>query len=221
MSENVQQETVTIGGETLPVEVVDGKKQAVSKDGNVYVLGPQEQKQRKLSKIDLKRMEQYQARRKRLLGQGVAEDKVDQVIAEEDYKALPIEQKFERFAMSTNQSFHLFGQDVNALQHNIQVTADAVDVNSKAIAMIFEKLGISLEQQKEIVKEATELVNKEREERRLALQKKREEEAKMRQAMEEGPVAEAALRKAEGKPDLVDQPGEPAPIPEGATEFGG
>ncbi len=214
-------ETINIEGKNLPVEVVNGRRQATDENGNVFFLDPAADKARRQTKAELKRQQIYIERRNRLINKGVDPSKVDLMLAEEDYRNLPIEDKFERFAMNVNQSFRMFGQDMQALQHNNTVLADAMDVNFRAMALCLERAGLPKEVQGELIKEAEKQINAERLAKLEAKQK--EEELRRKQAVEaaEQGRAESELRKAEGKPDLVDEPGEPAPVPDGATQFGG
>lgn len=112
--------------------------------------------------VDTKRARIYAERRQRLIGQGVPEDKVDMRIAEEDYAALPLERKFEHLQKIVVEAINGFRNDLMALQSNDRVLANALDVNLNAIAAIFEKLGVSKEEQKNLVLAAEAQMNKER-----------------------------------------------------------
>lgn len=212
--------TVLIEGKNYPVEVVDGRRQAKLENGNVAVLSSERESPKKRTKMELKRLQQYQERRRRLINKGVHEDKVDAVIAEEDYHALPIEKKFEQLFTSVRTAITGFASDLNELRHNDGVISDVIDVNARAFAKCLTKAGISLEVQGEIFKEAEAEI-------RAELQKRLEDqnENQRRLAKQQAELAEKvtldSLKKAEGKAvEPVQTPANPDPIPEGATTFG-
>ncbi len=212
--------TFNIGGKDLPVEIIDGRRAVKDAEGNVFILGPSDSAPKKPSAMDEKRRKIYLERRQRAIGKGVSEDKVDQVLAEEDYRALPIDKKLERFILSVNQAFRALAGDIQTLQSNNNIIADAFDVNLRAIAICFEKLGLSKEDQGAIIASA---VAQAEEERKAAQEAKKLEDATKSQVADlakESAMAEASLRKAEGRPELIDEEGAPAPIPDGATTFG-
>lgn len=98
-------------------------------------------------------------------------------------------------------------QELANLQHNDQVLADAMDANFRAITKIFVKLNVPQEEQAKLLIECDAEIKAERKakaEARAAAAKKAQEVAEKKEVVAE-----------------VGKAGEPAPPPEGATEFGG
>lgn len=215
--------TFHMDGKDLPIEMVDGRRQAKDDKGNIYVLDSPDQEPEKKgpSKLDLKRRQQYMERRQRLINKGVDPKKVDMVIAEEDYRALPMDKKLERFMVTVSQSFREFANDMQALQHNNNLLADAMDVNFRAMARCLIKAGVLPEQQSVIIKEVEAEIMATRQAQIDAHKKASEAKAVAEAAVTESSVAEAELNKAEGKPTIVPDDAAPLPIPDGATTFGG
>lgn len=175
---------------------------------------------RKPSKIELKRQQQYMERRKRLINKGVPEDQVDRAIVEEDYRNLPVEQKFERFASAMNGAVQSLAKDIMGLRHNDGVLADAMDLNFKAVARALVKAGVPLELQGEIIKQAEIELRAERQKQFEEQQAAARAQAEARAQSSEQKVA-AELAKAEGKELTPEAPPPAEPPPEGATTFGG
>jgi len=210
---------VEIDGKFLPVTVgADGKKQAVDENGNTYILAD-----KKPNAIELKRQKIMRERYQRLVNKGIDPKKIPLMLAEEDYKNKPLDQKFEEYKRLDTAMSRRLAQDINALQYNDGVLADSMEVNFRAFAKMLVKLGLSSEDQKLLVKEAEEEIRAERQHRIEAQKAAAEERAKkMREAKEQKMKEE--LVKAEGKElSGLDQgpPPEEAPAPEGATVFGG
>lgn len=167
---------------------------------------------RKLSKIDIKRIQAREERRRRLINNGVPADKVDAVMTAEDYKNLPVEQKLERFEKLMSQAMQGLQRDILALRHNDGVIADAMDINLKAMARGLTKAGVSLEQQNDIIREVE--------------QELREEHAKQTAAQAEAhklatEKAEMDRMKSVEKERTTTDDSESAPVPDGATVFEG
>jgi hypothetical protein len=175
---------------------------------------------RKPTKIEMKRQQQYMERRKRLMNKGVPESEVDRALAEEEYRNLPVEKKFERFANAMNGAVQSLAKDIMGLRHNDGVLADAMDLNFKAVARALEKAGVPLQLQGEIIKQAEIELRAERqrqfEEQQAAARAQAQAHA---QAAEQNVAAE--LAKAEGKELTPEAPPPAEPPPEGATTFGG
>ncbi len=167
---------------------------------------------RRITKADMKRMQAYEERKRRLINKGVAPDKVDGVIAAEDYNALPVEKKFERLEKLTSQLFQGLQKDIMALRHNDGVIADAMDINLRAVARSLEKAGVTKEMQGQIIREVeTEL--------RAEQQKRMEEQQAARKAKSEKELMELEAGK---KTTLLEtEPAIPAEEPAEATVFGG
>lgn len=169
---------------------------------------PEEDTQvRRLSKIDEKRIRQYQERRRRLINKGVPAEKVDQAIAEEDYRSMPVEKKFERLEALVANSVKRMSSDMLALRHNDGVLADSMDSNFKAMARCLEKAGVSLADQSAIISAVNAEIAAEREQKMAAKMQAEAEKA-----------AADALKDAETQKASEE---EEVAIPEEATTFGG
>lgn len=125
---------------------MDGLKEAPD---NVQNIGSA----KKVDKIAQKRARDLEERRRRLVNQGVPEDKLESVMAIEDYNNLSLDRKFARFEKITASALQGLQQDIMALRHNDGVIADAIDVNMRAMARALDKAGVSLEAQGVIIKE--------------------------------------------------------------------
>lgn len=225
MTESTTPETFTLDGKTMPVEVVDGRRQAKDENGNVYVLSDKDGKfaepVKGPTKLELKRAQAHLERCKRLINKGVDPSKVEQVIAEEDYRALPVEKKFDLLVGSVRSAITGFARDLNELRHNDGIISDVIDVNARAFAKIFTKLGVTPEDQSTLIKEAEAEI-------RAELQKRMDDAAEnqRRMAKQQAELAETKtindLKKAEAKEDIAPEqvPVATNPIPEGATTFG-
>jgi len=163
---------------------------------------------RKISKLELKRAQIYQERRQRLINRGVPEEKVDATIAAEDYKELPIEEKFDRFEKLMMGALQGMQRDIMALRHNDGVVAEAMDINLQAMARCLEKAGVSREAQSDIIK-AVDAEMREAHEKQVAAQA-----AAMREQREK--QEKQTVEKEVDKPRSEDE----APTPDGATVFG-
>lgn len=190
----------------------------VAQEGNVQSLSGSAPA-RKLSKVDMKRAMAHQERRKRLINKGVAPDKVDQAIAEEDYQALPTEQKLKRVVAYFSQIIQGMAQDINALNHNSNAIIDTMEVRNKAYEKGLEKLGLTEEDRKKFLADAEIEVRAEFEKRQADLRKKEEDKQKAIEKAKED-AAVKALNQAEGKPEASTAAPAAPSIPEGATTFG-
>lgn len=168
---------------------------------------------KRMTKVDIKRMQAREERRRRLLNNGVPEDKVDAVMAAEDYQNLPVDKKLDRFERIVSQALQGLQRDIMALRHNDGVIADAMDINLKAMARALEKAGITKEAQNDIIREV---------EKELREEQKRQAEAEVeaRRMASEKAEKERMEAEANAKPAIASE-GEPEPVPEGATVFEG
>jgi hypothetical protein len=152
----------------------------------------------KISKLDEKKMRILQERRQRLLNRGVPPDKVDEVMQREDYERLPAADKVSRLESLIVSTVRGIQSDLNQLHQNQKFLADSMDLNFMAFEQMLMKLGLTGEQQKEIMAAAEQVFAQREKERAEA------EEAAQNASIEAS----------------VDEPGE-AEVPEGATTFGG
>lgn len=221
MTESTTPETITVDGKDLTVEEVDGKRMAKDANNNTYVLSDGPKAQKKPTAIDIKRMRIYQERIQRLVGKGMTEENARLAIQEEDYRALPLDKKFDLLVQSVRAAVTGFAGDINELRHNDQVVSDVIDVNARAFSKIFVKLGVSLEDQSVFIKEADVEVRAELKKRMDDAMENQQRLAKQRADLTEAKIAEA-LKNVEDKHAVQEQPPtDPNPIPEGATTFGG
>lgn len=164
--------------------------------------------EKKLSKREQKKYQQYQERRQRLINDGINEENVDAVIAQQDYTSLPTDKKIQRLEMILRQSFTQIGQDIESLRHNDLMIADAMDINMRSMSKCLTKVGVPLEEQKTIIED----VQREMAEAHRQLvedRRKREEEAEAQKLH--------AVLSQEAKPEDAGSP----VVPAEATVFGG
>lgn len=165
------------------------------------------QPEKRPSKNDLKRQQIFQDRMKRHMGKGMNAQQAYLAIQKEDYERLPITEKMKRLEATMMGGLQSLAQELANLQHNDQVLADAMDANFRAITKIFVKLNVPQEEQAKLLIECDAEIKAERKakaEARAAAAKKAQEVAEKKEVVAE-----------------VGKAGEPAPPPEGATEFGG
>jgi len=153
---------------------------------------------KKATKQDLTRQKIYDERRQRHLNKGIPAERVDQVIAREDYERLSVEEKVKRLENNIGGALRQLAGELQNLRHNDGVIAEAMDVNFRALGKIFAQLGVSTEQQKAYLKDVAEEMQRER----LAQQEQQAAE----QALKEAPQEVATA---------------PTVAPEAATSFGG
>jgi oligoendopeptidase F len=103
-------------------------------------------------------------RREQLLKNKVPEQLVDQIIEQEEYTRLPIDQKVHHLQASVSQiqggisqALRQMAAEMIALRNNQEAIADAFDINLKMIERVLVKLGIDEATQKAILED----VNKE------------------------------------------------------------
>lgn len=147
-----------------------------------------------MTKIDAKRAQIYQERRRRLLNRGVPEAQVDATLAAEDYRNLPLAERFARFEKMALGALEGLQRDIMSLRHNDSVIAESMDINLRAMSMCLEKAGVSKEAQSDIIKQVDGQLREERAQQAAALEQKTIETE-------------------------VDTEGQ-AEVPEGATVFG-
>lgn len=166
---------------------------------------------RKMSKVDMKRMQAYQERRRRLINKGVDPKKVDAVIAAEDYKNMPLEDKFERLQAIVLGALRESQKDILALRHNDEVISDAFDINLKSLAKCLERAGVTKELQGTIIQEVEKEV---REEQKLMIETKAKANADAEKARMQAALADDAKLTQSEEPEGETHPEE-------ATVFGG
>lgn len=192
--------------EVGPIEINTEKQEAVA-DTKEVVETLQHPKQP--TKLELKRMQQFQDRLRRLMNKGLTEAQAKEAIAKEDWDNLSPAKKIARLQHFTVMMTSGLRYDITALQDNDGELADAMDINFKAFAKILAKLGVSFEEQAGAIAEAQAEIQADKE------KKAREEKAKEKGQKD---ASEVEAIKAEAKEQEAS--GETS-VPEGATEFGG
>lgn len=165
------------------------------------------QSKRKPTKSEEKRHSIFVDRMQRKVNEGKTPEQAAKEIAQEDYDRLPVEKKLDRLANLLAGATQGFKQDYMALEHNDYVLSDTMDVNFRAFGKMLAKLGLSPEQQKELMAETQAEMKAEKD----ALLVQQQIESLQKAAEEEKKEAVSG----------VDASGEPPPPPEEATSFGG
>jgi len=101
--------------------------------------------------------------RRRLINRGVPEDQVDAVLAQEKYDRLPPDKKIrllERRLVDLGQGF---AHDIQILRQNDQTITELMDINLRTISKLFERLGISREDQASLIQQVQQEIRDERE----------------------------------------------------------
>lgn len=179
-----------------------------------------EAKQQKANKIQVKKAQIWMERRKRLINKGVPKEQVDRVLAEEDWKNMPVAEKVARLEVTLTKVYQGLTRDILALRQNQGDVGAAFDINNRMVFKMMVKLGISPEDQKKISDEAhAEYIadEKARKEAEAAAHKKlQEDQEKVKaEAVEKEKIVEQT--KEDGKnPEPAG-----AEIPAEATTFGG
>lgn len=162
---------------------------------------------RRLSKAEIKRMRDREERKRRLLNKGVPQDKVDAIMAEEDFRNLSADKKCDRLHSLFATVVKGLQADIMALRHNDSVIADAMDINLKAMSMCLTKAGISSEMQESIIKEVEKEIREDQRKKAIV-------EAETRRKLAD--KMEAAKLKASASEEAPEE----EELPEGATVFG-
>lgn len=161
---------------------------------------------RKPTKVQIQQQRIFQERIQRKVAKGMALHDAVAAVKKEDWDRLPIEKKLERYEETLRGGLKGFRNDLMKMEQNDVILADTMEVNFRAFQKILRKLGVSDEDQKVAVKEATQEINEERAAHREA------EAARRKVAKEEG--------EKESLESSIDKPGEPPAPPEEATSFG-
>jgi hypothetical protein len=166
--------------------------------------------QKKPSKIERKRQQIFQERMQRHLNQGKTSEQAFAALQKEDYERLPVDAKVKRLEGILLGTLQRLANDISALRTNQTYLADAMNVNFKGFEKMLRHLGVDDATQKKFMAEAEAELKAEWEAREAA------RAAAAKQAQEEATKQEIA--------ETVDEPapaGQVAPVPEGATVFGG
>lgn len=174
-----------------PVETSEAQESIGTAPDNIVPLKmpPRTQQQKMMDKQRNKAERLRQERRKQLLDNKVPEQLVDQIIQQEEYNRLPIDQKVLHLQHAVNQiqgsisqAMRQMASEMVALWRNQEEIADAFDINLQMLEQILIKLGVDEAFQKAILDETTK---KFYEKKKLI----EEEKAKARQAAQEASAA--------------------------------
>jgi hypothetical protein len=183
---------------------------------------------RKVTKIDEKRAQIFEERVKRWVNnnqdklkglneQQVREQAIHALHAEDLDKMSPME-RVKRLEQIAFQTFNKLATDLSHVEGNQFALADAMDVNFRAMAKMFAKLGIPVEDHNKFMEESKVELEAER--------KAMIEERKQRMMAQQKIIIESKEKKGmveEAKVVAAETGKEPegAPIPKDATVFGG
>jgi hypothetical protein len=188
--------TTDNAAEQLPVDAVNGNP------GEQAAPAPP-----KLSKMQQQKQKIFRDRMQRLTSKGMTPQQAYVALQKEDYERLPVTEKMKRLEATMIGAIQQLGHELQMLQQNDQIIADAMDANFRAITKILTKLGVSAEEQGKLLAESENEIKADRQAKfdaRKAEMEKQHEEAKKAEIVKEAPKS-----------------GEPEPAPEDATTFGG
>lgn len=110
------------------------------------------------NKRELKARKAREERKVFLKSKGVPEELIEQVLDQEDYNKLPIDQKVARLEQSVGQlqgfishALRQLSNEMVALRENQEEIADSFDINFKMLEEILVSLNVSEDTQKEIL----------------------------------------------------------------------
>ena len=158
------------------------------------------------TKLEKKTNKKREEKKRQLLKQGVPENQIEGVLSRWEYENLPIDQKMTRIEGLVASGFNQIGKDMMALEHNDRQFSDAFDINHRAMSKMFEKLGLSKEDQAEFLQQSHAEVA---EEHKQILERGIEEAKQKADSAEKKTIEDGANTKASEGSD----------IPEGATVF--
>lgn len=110
-----------------------------------------------------------EARRQKLLSEGVPEEKVEQVLAAEEFYRLPIDQRVNALLAAVNRAQRVYTETIQglagemvALRQNQEAIADAFDINLRAVESHLATLGITKEVQASVLEKVTQVFMQEK-----------------------------------------------------------
>lgn len=163
------------------------------------------------AKFDAKKARKREKREQDLVALGVAPDRAKQVIARREYDAAPLAERLRRLEQMTAGAIQGIAEDLNALKHNDSAISEAIDINFRAFSKALEKIGVTGEQQRQLVEEAKMEIDAELAVRDAQAQAAAEAEQKAQIDAQEKAQVTAA----------VDVAGDTPPPHEDAVVFGG
>lgn len=116
----------------------------------------------KVSKIDQKRQQIFRDRMERFIAKGMTPEQAVEAIQREDYERLPVPDKIKRLEGALIGNLQAIAGDMSNLRKNQTDLADAMDVNFRGFEKILAKLGVSVEDQRAMLKEAEDEIGAER-----------------------------------------------------------
>lgn len=110
-----------------------------------------------------------EARRQKLLSEGMPEEKVEQVLAAEEFYRLPIDQRVNALMVAVNRAQRVYTETIQelagemvALRQNQEAIADAFDINLRAVESHLTTLGITKEVQASVLEKVTQVFMQEK-----------------------------------------------------------
>lgn len=161
-----------------------------------------------LDKKVKKQQQKREERKKFLLSKGVPDQVADQIIAQEEFNNLPIDQKVALFGQelgrlqgSISQAMRQMAQEMVALRQNQEVIADSFDVNLRMLERILVRLGIDEETQKKVLDEVSKefFEEKKRQAEERAKQEAAASEPQKEEAKTEQQLVEEELKAAQSE----------------------
>lgn len=152
-----------------------------------------------------------QARREALIAQGIPEEQVAQVINQQDFEALPMQQQILLMARNFDATVGELIKNIQNLHFNDAELANSMDSNFAIMAKCLTKAGVPFEVQKEIAEEIKAAHAAAEAQRKLEAQAKLDTDEK------------AVIETAGAQDRIVSTEGQDGPpeFPEGAQVFGG
>lgn len=158
---------------------------------------------RRPSKQEAKRHQIYMERIRRHINAGKTAEQAVALVEKEDWERTPVSKKIDFLRGMIMGNVRKLAEDINTLHANQKDLANVMDVNFRAFERALIKAGVAQEDIKQLLAESEAEILAERQ-AAIAAKRKEQEEAQKQQLVKE-----------------VDEPGEAAPTPEGATVFGG
>lgn len=176
-------------------------------------------KMEKAKKEQERAMKERERRMAELKKRGVSEEHLEMVMAQEDYRGMPVNERLQRLEAMVSRGFQSMANEIQALRHNDYEIATSMDINLKAIGKALTKLGIDPEMQMAIIQESQAEIAADEAAKITA------KEAQVAAAAAQKAAESVAVAGVAEKRDLVqdiDKPGAPEAAPDGdATVFGG
>lgn len=161
----------------------------------------------KVSSIGKKRAKMRAEKRARMINQGLPEDQADAILESQDAKKVSLEEIIRQVVNASSGSIQGLVKDIQALHHNQQQLALAMDVNFRAMSKMLERVGVPLDVQTQLIEYAQRDIEAD-----MAKLSEADEKTRM----------EGELKRQQqlGQFDANGSPVEEPSFPEGATIYG-